>query len=700
MELSPEILAALQAKASQGGISTPNLAPSNSISTDVLQALRAKASSANLTAGETSLGRAATVGNSLFGGFLDEASAGIDAASGYLGALSSGNSIPISEIYKEKLAQNRLGLDTYKKAEPAMSTALEVGGSVLSPINKLKLLANSGKILNTTVNAGLQGGIYGAGQAEGNENLLLDTAQGIGLGAGATGALGVLRKGVGKVADTFGDKAQATKNKLFGVQYSDIKKSLDKDVRALGDTEAPIQKALNKLADQGAIKAGDAVENLTAIETQIGELGKQVKSVLGKADAVQPDPLIPNYNFTENYINKLDSDAKNKAIDVYNRLKKSQSNNVLLSEWELEKSALSSAGANTYGMQGADALEANLKKYMAKDIKDAVDNELTKPLYKNTLGNDFKNIKELRGAMADRFKVQGAFTKAVAREGSSDIVQKLKGLTRTTMGFGTPMLIGASTAGPAGALLGLGAGAALESKTGQKALINALTGVSKAGVPVGKAVEAIAPMAGQTARTRNDPEVTLPEKEVTPLIALKNEIGKSKMGAKENKDVLLSEMANAGITDPTEASQFLAQVDHESAGFKKLKEVASGKAYEGKANLGNTQKGDGERFKGRGFIQLTGRYNYKKFGDLIGVDLVNNPELAEKPEIAAKIATAYWNEIVKPKVSDFNDVKQVTKLINGGYNGLEDRQKKYLSYNSENQDILALLTQMANKGTA
>jgi putative chitinase len=145
-------------------------------------------------------------------------------------------------------------------------------------------------------------------------------------------------------------------------------------------------------------------------------------------------------------------------------------------------------------------------------------------------------------------------------------------------------------------------------------------------------------------------------------------------------------MSAAGITDPVEANQFLAQMEHESAGFKKLKEVGSGTKYEGRKDLGNTQKGDGEKFKGRGFIQLTGRDNYKRFGDLIGVDLIKNPELAEQPEIAAKIAAAYWNSRVKPKVSDFSDIKKVTKIINGGYNGLKDRERRF-----------ALLQELANK---
>ena len=149
---------------------------------------------------------------------------------------------------------------------------------------------------------------------------------------------------------------------------------------------------------------------------------------------------------------------------------------------------------------------------------------------------------------------------------------------------------------------------------------------------------------------------------------------------------LVAAAKNAGITDSTELSQFLAQTSHESGGFKYLKELGADsyfEKYNGRKDLGNTQPGDGPRFKGRGFIQLTGRTNYDKFGKLIGVDLINNPEMAEEPKTAAALAVAFWKERVKPKIKDFNDTKAVTKIINGGYNGLDDRQNRFEQYSSK-----------------
>ena len=132
----------------------------------------------------------------------------------------------------------------------------------------------------------------------------------------------------------------------------------------------------------------------------------------------------------------------------------------------------------------------------------------------------------------------------------------------------------------------------------------------------------------------------------------------------------------------TEAAQFLSQMAHESDRFQAMEEYASGAKYEGRADLGNTQKGDGVRFKGRGYIQLTGRANYRTFGRLVGVDLEKYPEKAEDPEIAAKIAIAYWNQRVRGRVESFSDTKQVTKLINGGDRNLADRKALFEQYNS------------------
>lgn len=122
---------------------------------------------------------------------------------------------------------------------------------------------------------------------------------------------------------------------------------------------------------------------------------------------------------------------------------------------------------------------------------------------------------------------------------------------------------------------------------------------------------------------------------------------------------------------------FLAQAAHESAGFRTLEEFASGAAYEGRKDLGNNRPGDGKRYKGRGIFQLTGRANYRVMGAKLGVDLEGKPELASDPMISIKTACEYWNSRKLSIYADLDDVRTVTRLINGGYNGFDDR-KHYL----------------------
>lgn len=123
---------------------------------------------------------------------------------------------------------------------------------------------------------------------------------------------------------------------------------------------------------------------------------------------------------------------------------------------------------------------------------------------------------------------------------------------------------------------------------------------------------------------------------------------------------------------------FLAQAAHEAASFRTLREYASGAAYEGRKDLGNIKAGDGVRYKGRGIFQLTGRANYKRIGELIGFDLENNPELAESPEVSVLTALEYWKSRNLNGLADRDQVELITRRINGGLNGFEDR-KKYLA---------------------
>lgn len=140
-------------------------------------------------------------------------------------------------------------------------------------------------------------------------------------------------------------------------------------------------------------------------------------------------------------------------------------------------------------------------------------------------------------------------------------------------------------------------------------------------------------------------------------------------------DALAVELPAADIWAPRRIEHFLAQALHETGGLKWLKEFG-GDAYFAKydGRMGNTKPGDGARYCGRGIFQLTGHDNYAHFGPKIGVDLLANPDQAMDPATAVKIACAYWNERGISTPADADDLEAVTRKINGGVNGIEDRR--------------------------
>lgn len=154
------------------------------------------------------------------------------------------------------------------------------------------------------------------------------------------------------------------------------------------------------------------------------------------------------------------------------------------------------------------------------------------------------------------------------------------------------------------------------------------------------------------------------------------------------------------INTPIRQLCFLAQVGHESGGLFFTEELASGKAYEGRKSLGNVNPGDGVKYKGRGLIQITGRSNYQAIGNALNIDFVSNPTLLggknvkvctpDQLKYAALSAGWFWNlkklnaiadtiNISKPieEGNNLENFKTITKKINGGFNGLNDRINRY-----------------------
>jgi putative chitinase len=137
--------------------------------------------------------------------------------------------------------------------------------------------------------------------------------------------------------------------------------------------------------------------------------------------------------------------------------------------------------------------------------------------------------------------------------------------------------------------------------------------------------------------------------------------------------VLAATLESYDITSRLRIAHFLGQTCEESAGYRTTEEFASGREYEGRQDLGNTQRGDGPRYKGRGLLQLTGRANYADYGKALAVDLVNNPTLAAQPALSLKIACEYWKRHDINADCDRDDAQAVTRKVNGGLNGLSDR---------------------------
>jgi putative chitinase len=168
---------------------------------------------------------------------------------------------------------------------------------------------------------------------------------------------------------------------------------------------------------------------------------------------------------------------------------------------------------------------------------------------------------------------------------------------------------------------------------------------------------------------------------------------------------LLETFEKYEINTPKRQACFIGQCMHESGGFKFLKEnlnysakalmatwpsrfpdadmaekyarqpeMIANKVYSGR--MGNTEDGDGAKFIGRGLIQLTGKDNYKAFGEAIGEDLIANPQLVEQPRYAALSAGWFWNKRGLNALADAMDITTLTVRINGGKIGIDDRIAK------------------------
>lgn len=183
----------------------------------------------------------------------------------------------------------------------------------------------------------------------------------------------------------------------------------------------------------------------------------------------------------------------------------------------------------------------------------------------------------------------------------------------------------------------------------------------------------------QVAQTKPTPEVTVPE--WISLAVFQAATGLSEKMSRDWYDHVRAACWEFDIVGPVRIAAFLAQVGHESGGFVWTREIwgptAAQKRYEGRSDLGNTKPGDGFLFRGRGLIQITGRDNYQRASVGLGVDVVADPHALEGRALAARSAAWWWKTHGCNQLADGGDFVALTRRINGGTNGLADRETRW-----------------------
>jgi putative chitinase len=181
---------------------------------------------------------------------------------------------------------------------------------------------------------------------------------------------------------------------------------------------------------------------------------------------------------------------------------------------------------------------------------------------------------------------------------------------------------------------------------------------------------------------------------------IKNLTGAKDSVAKIWQPIFNKMLVKNGINTKERLVAFLSQIGHESGGLLYTREIADGSAYEGRKDLGNVNVGDGKKFRGRGLLQITGRSNYQAFKNAYGIDVVNNPDLLggqyatnstqQQLENSLLASIWFWNRANLNNLADkydlsksvnekqnYDTITKITKIINGGLNGLSDRINKF-----------------------
>lgn len=375
--------------------------------------------------------------------------------------------------------------------------------------------------------------------------------------------------------------------------------------------------------------------------------------------------------------------------------------------------AIAAAGAVAVTAAGAYALDKGMTKVgeEAKGAMDQLEKKYgIKTIYKNGMAIGY----EIRGKKYDLNNLPPEYQDLINAYGPGDKRNKTArdALARIKadpekyrkLELGYKPTVAPKAAPAAAAPTAAGAPTAAPSATVSAAKPAALPGAATVAAATTTAA-AIPAAAGGAAAPSAPPTSGGPPRRLGPAAA-----ARGKISAAEGRNAALAAAAKAGITGP-HLAQFMAQIDHESGGFKVVEEnlrysakrlleifpkyykdpaqaeadayspiAIANRVYANRMGNGPPESGDGYKYRGRGLIQLTGKDNYKRFGQLAGVDLVSNPDMAGSLGTAADIAAAFYKKNVMDKGIDPQNTAKVTKAINGGSIGLSHRESLFASY--------------------
>lgn len=325
-------------------------------------------------------------------------------------------------------------------------------------------------------------------------------------------------------------------------------------------------------------------------------------------------------------------------------------------------------GVNTTVDVGPNEIKTQAAKFGNKVNKDGYPPELNKKARKNTTSNKLFNMG--LAEEYDRFSLAIMEGGRTLEEGPRDALRRI----------GKAAAV-ASSLGSLGAMGAVGYNGISKANASEPVQMQKIPDDSKSFAPI----SSLRPKS----RVSNEPEVDQEPTDTAPKQSLRpNPRPVIRITDQPSEIYLIKAAEKAGLKG-VELAAFLAQTAQETGLYDHLKELG-GKSYFKKYDpeysaekakiLGNDEPGDGYKYKGRGYIHLTGKYNYAEASKDLGIDLVKNPKMVENPKIAAKTALWFWFNFVRPDVSDFSDVESVTRQINPAMNHLENRKQYFKKY--------------------